>query len=211
MTTTRIIGDIHGGTYEYKTVLENWNGPSVQVGDFGVGFAGDHWHDSVNDYHRENPQHRFIRGNHDDPDKCIEEMIGYINDGTVEHDVMYVGGAWSIDYGWRTQGINWWEKEELSYEDLSNMMELYDKIRPRVMITHDCPTSVAYQLFITKNRAMSGQQQFLTRTAEAFEQMFALHKPEHWLFGHWHHTVNQDILGTKFQCIGEHDFIDIEL
>jgi len=211
MTKTRIIGDIHGNVHAYKTILENWKGPSVQIGDFGIGFAGASWHDSVNGYHTENPQHRFIRGNHDDPDMCKNDMLGYINDGTVEGDVMYVGGAWSIDYQQRTRGLDWWEDEELSYEELSNMIVLYNKVRPRVIITHDCPTSVAYEMFISKNRSMSGTFQFKTRTAEAFEQMFAFHKPDHWLFGHWHHSVNQNILGTQFQCIDINDFVDIEL
>ena len=209
MTKTRIVGDIHGNVHAYKAILENWKGPSVQVGDFGVGFAGPSWHNSVNDYHTANPQHRFIRGNHDNPDKCKNDMVSYINDGVVEGGVMYVGGAWSIDRQWRTEGLDWWEDEELSYQNLSDMMVLYNKIRPRVMITHDCPTSVAYALFISKGISMG--KQFKTRTAEAFEQMFAAHRPEHWLFGHWHHTVNQNIYGTEFQCIGEHDFVDLEL
>ena len=45
--------------------------------------------------------HRFIRGNHDNPDACRREGQ-WIKDGTVEDDVMFVGGALSVDRRWRT-------------------------------------------------------------------------------------------------------------
>jgi hypothetical protein len=58
-------------------------------------------------------------GNHDNPYMCKQDMVGYISDGTVEGDVMYIGGAWSIDNpvappGWyrRTAGFDWWFDEE---------------------------------------------------------------------------------------------------
>ena len=95
MAHTRIIGDIHGKLYDYELLLTNQE-RSVQIGDFGIGFAGPYWHEKVNDIHRDT-QHRFIRGNHDNPGMC-PEMVGWIPDMTVEGDVMFIGGAWSIDW-----------------------------------------------------------------------------------------------------------------
>lgn len=53
MTLTRIIGDIHGMVNDYKVYsIADFAGPTVQVGDFGIGLGGgDYWHESINDFH----------------------------------------------------------------------------------------------------------------------------------------------------------------
>jgi hypothetical protein len=68
MTLTRLIGDIHGMVYDYKAyAIDKFEGPTIQIGDFGIGFGqGDHWHESIDAYHVAGG-HRFIRGNHDNP------------------------------------------------------------------------------------------------------------------------------------------------
>lgn len=219
MALTRIIGDIHGRTYDYINFslafgMRHSTDPvpvrSIQVGDFGIGFAGKHWHDQTAQWMRENPSHRFIRGNHDNPAKC-KEMPGYIIDGTIEGDVMYVGGAWSIDHAYRTEGVDWWRDEELSINELDNIFDLYVTHKPRVMITHDCPEHVAYEMFISKGLGMIDAPAIRTRTASAFQAMWEEYQPEEWYFGHWHHTRNMTLDGTKFQCLGELDFVDVEL
>jgi hypothetical protein len=218
---TRLVGDIHGKFNEYSFFnlgvgrYRHATDPapperSVQVGDFGIGFASEYWHNSVNDWMLKNPGHRFIRGNHDDPAKC-KEMAGYIPDGTIEGDVMYIGGAWSIDKDFRTPGVDWWEDEELSIEEFNAIIDTYRLAKPRVMITHDCPTQVAWDMFISRGNAFGGFGQIKTRTGEALQAMWELHQPEEWYFGHWHITRDLTLYGTRFQCLGELDYMDVEL
>jgi hypothetical protein len=209
MAHTRIIGDIHGYLHDYEILLAGQD-RSVQVGDFGIGFAGSYWHDKVNDLHR-NTNHRFIRGNHDNPGMC-PEMVGWIPDMTVEGDVMYVGGAWSIDWGSRVDGVNWWSQtEELSPRELYEAISVYEKAKPRVMITHDCPTEAATHMFFKTGLAPSGPNgQIQTRTAAAFQTMFEIHQPDFWFYGHWHFTRELDLNGTHFHCLGELDFVDFD-
>ena len=214
----RLVGDIHGKFYDYEVhslgrgIRHNTDhvpAYSVQVGDFGIGFNSPYWHDQVNSWMIDNPTHRFIRGNHDNPELC-KTMAGYIPDGTVEKDVMYVGGAWSIDHAWRTPGVSWWPDEELSYEELDKLVTKFGQVKPRVMITHDCPTSVAHKMFISNVLGLSSSI-IKTRTGEAFQAMFELHQPEFHFFGHWHYTRQATINGTRFVCLGELDFVDIDL
>jgi Icc-related predicted phosphoesterase len=207
--TTRLIGDIHGKFDRYREIADV-DYPTVQVGDFGVGFGGQYWHDRVNKFHSSG-QHRFIRGNHDDPSRCRTEMTGYIADGTVENDVMYIGGAWSIDHKHRIPGVDWWEDEELSYSELETLIDVYTAARPRVMITHDCPTTVAYHMFIREGKSLGGNVQILTRTGEALQTMFEIHQPEVWVFGHWHVSKRQEINSTEFICLDELDYVDLEI
>lgn len=210
---TRLIGDIHGRLYDYQTYsLNGWSGPSIQVGDFGIGFSGDYWHENLAGWQTMYPQHRFIRGNHDDLHQC-KLMPGYIADGTIENDVMFIGGAWSIDREYRSPGIDWWPDEELSFSELRKLYEIYCAVKPRVMITHDAPTEVTYQMFIQSGLAIGGSNavKIATRTGEAFQAMIEAHQPDEWYFGHWHHTMQYKYGKTMFQCIGELDFVDVEL
>ncbi len=213
---TRLIGDIHGGWELYHqtaTDAINFGGceRTIQVGDFGVGFAGPYWHDRADEFHWDGT-HRFIRGNHDKPEKC-KEMVGWIQDGRIEDDVMFIGGAYSIDHMFRTEGTSWWPDEELSIEALYHMIDVYEQVKPRVMITHDCPQDVAKEMFVQSGLAIGGQQAKLirTKTGTAFNTMMAIHQPEAWYFGHWHHSMQYKYGRTMFQCLGIHDYMDVEL
>lgn len=210
MTLTRLIGDIHGHWHEYNHLTSTIEHCSVQLGDFGIGFNGQYWEDRVV-HHHSSGQHRFIRGNHDNPATCKAAMPGYIPDGTVENDVMYLGGAWSIDWQYRTEGIDWWRDEELSYRELDELISVYEAAKPRVMITHDCPSLAAYYMFIKSGNSIGGKSLHLTRTGEALQTMFELHQPEFHYFGHWHTTRSMKIEGTTFQCLGIDDYLDVEL
>lgn len=212
MTKTRFIGDVHGYKNELALVLNNIpdNVTSVvQVGDMGVGMGqSDYWHESLEDM-LQAVNGRFIRGNHDSPSQC-KEMHTWINDGRIENDVMFIGGAWSIDYQWRTEGLDWWRDEELSTEQFYGLISVYDYVRPRVMVTHDCPLSVSNKLFIERGKSFSGAQ-YKTRTGSALEEMFTIHKPALWIFGHWHCNTDEVIDGTRFICLNELSYADINL
>lgn len=212
MTKTRFVGDVHGRKYELSLVLDNIPEDVtqvIQVGDLNVGFGqGDYWHESLEDM-LQAVNGRWIRGNHDNPTTC-REMGTWIQDGYIEDDVMFIGGAWSINYKWLTEGVDWWKDEELSIEQFYNLISVYDYVRPRVMVTHDCPLSVSNKLFVERGKTFSGGQ-YKTRTGSAFEEMFSIHKPALWIFGHWHNNVDEVIDGTRFICLDELSYADIDL
>ena len=135
---TRIVGDIHGKINDFRFYSlgigrsmkagESYD-LSIQIGDYGLGFSNSQKDQNINEWMKENPQHRFIRGNHDNPAVC-KEMAGWIPDGTVEGDVMYIGGAWSIDNpnappGWyqRTENVDWWADEQCSDDQFQQMLK----------------------------------------------------------------------------------------
>lgn len=211
MARTLLIGDIHGCFNDYQHFTKEAE-RSIQLGDFGIGMGPEkYWHEKVNEYHGTG-QHRFIRGNHDHPERCKADMVGYIPDGTIENDVMFVGGAWSIDHDYRTPGIDLWSDEECSQNEFDQFLSMYEINRPRVMISHDCPTLVAYYMFLRSRRSTYGGSKIhLTRTAENLQRMFEIHQPEEWYFGHWHHSVQMNINGTKFTCLGILDTMEVEL
>jgi len=208
--TIRFIGDVHGKFDPYKNIIKSCDA-SIQVGDMGVGFrstrSDDDWMTNPPHYAMRQGDHQFIRGNHDNPAVC-KRHSQYIHDGTVQGDMMFVGGALSVDKEWRTKDYDWWEDEELSIVELNEMINKYEAAKPRIMVTHEVPDSIA-----TTMQAMSGRQKldWPSRTRQAFDTMFQLHKPELHVYGHWHYDFDHVILGTRFVCLAELSTIDINL
>jgi predicted phosphohydrolase len=201
----RFIGDIHGKYAEYEIVAyDSPSGESIQVGDFGIGFGRPPYGDIVMP-----PEHKFIRGNHDNPGEC-KKHPNWIPDGTYDEEkkILYIGGALSIDKAYRTPGISWWPDEELSY---SEMMVIFDDImnknyKPKIIVSHDAPEVIVEALFpfYEKGRFSSTTRVFL-------QNIFENVKPDMWFFGHWHQSKRRNVLGTEFICLAELEHLDIEM
>jgi len=197
-----IIGDVHGKTGTYQKIIRRMpdGQRSIQIGDMGLGFpdAG---------LHKMPDEHKWFRGNHDDPEKC-RANYNYLGDyGFLEADnLFYLAGAFSIDREWRIEGRSWWRDEELSYEDLNRALDLYKEKKPRYVISHEAPSDAGRTLlygltkdpyFLAKNECCN------SRTAQALEAMFEAHQPKEWVFGHYHVDKTFEMRGTKFTCVAE--------
>lgn len=208
MTQVRFIGDVHGKITEYLKV--RGGGPSLQVGDMGIGFRGVNLPDSK--------RHRFIRGNHDNPSICREHR-NYLDDyGFIKRwNLFYLGGAFSIDHDYR-QAVEkilgtkiWWADEELWEPELQDAIDLYRKVKPRTVVSHECPTSVSKYLLGELEIGFRPEKQIITRTGEALERAFRTWQPEIWLFGHYHIDRTFEMRGTQFTCLSELTCRDLEL
>lgn len=79
MKSIRFIGDVHGNWKRYKKIINDCD-TSIQVGDFGVGFISkitEQVHSNPPYDHMKRGDHRFIRGNHDNPNVCKSIHSGY--------------------------------------------------------------------------------------------------------------------------------------
>ena len=191
------IGDIHGKWEEYLDLLAVFGTQkSIQVGDFGFGFKKDipdNW----------NMNHRFIRGNHDDPAAC-KMHPNYLGDYGVTGDgIFFVGGGYSIDVVWRKSVQHqypypiWWEDEEIAEVEFEKILELYKLTKPKIMVSHDCPSTV-------KNILIKGGAPFSNRTSDGLlSAMFKVYQPTLWVFGHYHKSFDSTIDGTRFVCLDE--------
>ena len=158
----------------------------------------------------------FIRGNHDDPAVCRKHP-DYIGDYGYDtaHDLFYLGGAFSIDWKMRRtrmklfpkEGPIWWDDEEVSPKELGNALRLYTKSKPKIMVSHECPSVVAHELLNTMllHGAASTEkiESANSRTARTLQKMFEAHQPELWCFGHYHLDREMQMGATKFVCVGE--------
>ena len=214
----RIIGDVHGcitkgrlvsalRTPNYMDIVKDVE-YSVQLGDMGFRYKDLNVLDAEH--------HVFFGGNHDNYDS----IHGSPNDlgDYGEHCIgglpfYFVRGAFSIDKKWRKAQRSkcWWEEEELTYAQGMSALTDYEKARPRLMITHTCPTEIARLMGNPSIlRAFNfNPKTFNTSTQSLLQAMFEIHKPELWCYGHFHKNWTKEVGGTNFNCIGELDWVTL--
>ncbi|MDD5151924.1 MAG: metallophosphoesterase [Flavobacterium sp.] len=191
------IGDVHGKTITYESLINNAKGCSIQVGDFG--FKGEHkWHlNNVN-----HKYHQILFGNHDHHPFINEEhslgKFGYIED----KGIFFVSGAFSIDQKYRIEDLDWFRNEELNYQESISCIELYEKVKPNIIVSHDCPYDIRKYFFGYDDR---------NPTCSLLQLLLNYHKPKFWVFGHHHKSKDEIIDGTRFVCLKELGTIEINL
>ena len=204
------IGDVHGHTANYKQKLKEKfaNDRTIQLGDMGVGFSRNP--DGISPME---PQHRWLRGNHDNPEIARRHPnylgeYGYLT----EDDLFFISGAFSIDYMMRVPGRSWWYDEELSQEELYHAIDLYMEKKPKYVVSHEAPSEAAQYLLTSLGGFRPEKLDCATsRTSSALQAMFNIHKPKEWIFGHYHINKSFEWRGTKFTCVDELDSYRLEL
>ena len=196
------IGDVHGKWNQLDPLLEEYRGDEIiQVGDLGIGFPeGDLRGPDPVDF---GYNFKFIRGNHDNPEAC-KNHCNYLGDfGVTDEGIGFISGAWSIDRIRRIHGVDWWPEEELSIIQMNAFLDLYEREKPEVMVSHDCPFFLYGDILKTYYKEPN-------RTATILESAFRIHQPRLWVFGHHHKRRNITIEHTQFVCLNELDTLDTE-
>jgi len=197
-----IIGDCHG-KYDsyYKIVRQTERHPyTVQVGDFGFRY------DTVRNL--DHNYHKILGGNHDNYQKIID-IPHYLGDYgyTTLNGVsfFFYRGAYSIDRQYRTVGIDWWSEEQVSMDQFMKARYLYREIKPDIVLTHDCPEIVVPYLLEKNSRI------YQNITSWALQELFNIHQPKIWRFGHYHTTWSMNIGNTNFRCLDELEVETLEV
>ena len=189
-----VIGDVHGKyDHYYKIIRQTEKFPNtVQVGDFGFKYNILQNLDPNN--------HKILGGNHDNY-SIINKYPHYLGDYGISNvggiEFFYYRGAYSIDRQYRTIGIDWWENEQVSIDQFMKARELYREIKPDIVITHDCPESLYRYLL------HPGATVYQNTTSWALDELFNIHQPKIWRFGHFHKSWSMTINGTHFKCLNE--------
>ena len=191
-----LIGDVHGKIDSYWKILqtpEYQNEKSIQLGDFG--FKKQHmWHIRNVD----NSRHKVLFGNHDDYSfvNCNHSLGHY----GVYEDIFFIRGAFSIDRAYRMDGIDWWPEEEMSWKDWNSCIDLFQKVKPRIVISHDCPAVARKEMWKIYDKSI---------TSEGLQACLEMHQPDKWFYGHHHYSKTSIIENVSFQCLAELEVVQI--
>lgn len=149
----------------------------------------------------------FCPGNHEDWDDLdrieqsgnyeVMKNVFYMPKGetfTLEdgRNVLFFGGAESIDIASRTMGFDWFPQEVAKYDDLYRL----DKVKGNVdiVISHTSPSSLEYVNMKFPERINDPTRKILNYVLETF-------KPSLWYFGHYHDSFEIDHEGCHFTCL----------
>ncbi len=217
------VGDLHGEVDALANIIQSAEAKKcaaiIQVGDFGYGFPDKCWDDFFNKRARQGKWTVPIytcAGNHDNWDMLdqltkdqnypnqVEMYPGaglyFIPRGNVVEIAgikhLFLGGAESTDKYRRTEGINWWAREQSNQEEFEKFFYNLEKEKPNTIIAHDAPLRVDIY--------RAGRKKSLTPVT--IERMLELsnYQPKRYAFGHHHLLEKWKIGKTKYYCCGLH-------
>lgn len=195
------IGDVHGEFYLLERFVKAHSPDIViQCGDFGYWPRHEGAFDVSGGRMSLEPLKRiecpiyFCDGNHEDHSMLRDlpedgtipgTKVRYMKRGTtldlLGKTFLFMGGAMSIDKSVRTEGVDWFRNETISYSD---MMSLPDK-KVDVVVSHTCPTAWLKRLI---GELSTYEDRDPSR--EALQQILDTYRPELWVHGHWHYRLS---------------------
>lgn len=198
MKTFKVIGDVHGNISQYEHIIEDEDF-TIQLGDFGFKEEYDWFEKNI-----DGTKNKILFGNHDyypylHKDYSLKDWT-YIQ----EYETFCIRGAKSIDQWKKTEGVDWFRNEEIKYWDFKECAIEYEEKQPRVVITHDCPSSIKKYLIEEDHLGDS-----ITNTG--LEYCLSKHQPLYWIFGHHHKRFRKKIGRTEFICLGVLESINIKV
>ncbi len=147
-------------------------------------------------------------GNHEDhwnlKEASSEVMpsVYYMKRGSIlslpdGRNVMFMGGAESIDKEYRTLGINWFPGEVITQRDIEDLPD----IKIDIIISHTCPLEF-HQAILTAARPYWGwQNKIKDPSAHALSYILSRYEPSLWYFGHFHIYKTGVHFNTKWSCL----------
>ena len=97
---------------------------------------------------------------------------------------LFIGGAYSIDKEYRQMmGWRWFADEELTDEEMNNILDKIDHQHFYYVFTHTCPEAWQptdlFLSFVDQSKVSKRMERFLTTVADIIDF-------DHWYFGHFH-------------------------
>ena len=185
-----LVGDVHGDIERLNAIArDSPEALHIAIGDLGIGFCKDVVLA---------PNVAFYRGNHDMP-QASRDHPNYLCDYGYfpGHPSIYViSGGESIDKAMRIEGVSWWPDEELDIPTFLKVIDEVVRLRPEVILSHECPSSIIKMISVSHHRLYPP-----SRTAQALQRIFELHRPKLWVFGHHHVHWYTTIRDTRFVCL----------
>lgn len=204
-----IIGDVHGRYHTYIEILNQLKDvKTLQIGDMGYNY------ESLEKY-VDPTIHKFITGNHDNHltaytiPHCLKRF-GYFTYN--KQKVFYVCGGFSIDWEIRKEryDLGVWPQTYFSNEELSELeqrqcYDLYNKIKPDILISHEPCRMIAQMLgsdMFLKSMGFDPKT-FTTSTGELITDLIAAHKPKKAISGHMHKSLQTMIDNVEYISLAE--------
>jgi len=108
-------------------------------------------------------------------------------------NVMFIGGALSIDKDWRTIGHDWFPEEQITHGEVYNLPDE----RVDIVISHTCPRE------FNKYIPQLADEKFKDSSQDALSFVLERYKPERWFFSHFHISKEGRYNQTEWTCLNQ--------
>lgn len=188
---TIVVGDVHN-EFGMLNALINKHKNEIDLilacGDFGF-WPNVSWAAPMASIRNGNVSICWCDGNHEDHWRLAEResdeivpKVFYMPRGQIlklrdGRNVLFMGGAESIDRHIRVLGETWFPEEILKPKDV---MRVPQDARIDIVISHTCPKELE-EVMLPYNKTKYGDP-----STEALSYILQKFKPKLWFFGHWH-------------------------
>ena len=193
-----VVGDIHGQFHEINQLIKDERPDIILAcGDFGF------WPGQVSLSKLEllDTKLYWCDGNHENHDKLNEltdntrdqfEIIHncfYMPRGSILNlngkNILFVGGADSVDKEWRVKGSNWFPQEVILEKDWDYINKIEEKID--IVISHTAPNYFKVEALLGKPEEEGNRLlKVYDPSRKYLDKVFDKFQPSKWYFGHWH-------------------------
>lgn len=214
-----ITGDTHREFYRLHDIEKNKNNMLIILGDVGINYYLDErdkkLKEQLNSY---NIKLFCVQGNHEERPENISvykeiDMFGgkvfveeeYPNLILAKNGELYdidnkkvlvIGGAYSVDKNYRiTYGHPWFKDEQLSKEEMDNILKKYKGQHIDIVLSHTCPLKYepteVFMKGIDQSDVDKSMEKFLDKVEESIDY-------DKWYCGHYHTEKQIDKLEFMF-------------
>jgi Icc-related predicted phosphoesterase len=191
-----VLGDIHG-KFDSLNILINKEHPDIilQCGDNAY-YWDDDKNKNVGKIKPQNTKIYLVPGNHENWN-VFESEVGRHGKNPMEieknifmcpvgsqleinnHNILFIGGADSIDKEWRIYNRTWWPQEILNFNDFFYFEKEVKKAD--IIISHTCPYSF--------NVGLQFENKIIDPTRKILDLVLNKYNPKLWFFGHFHEYI----------------------
>lgn len=150
----------------------------------------------------------FCPGNHEDWDSLdklknneIAPNIFYMKKGSMlmlpdGRQVLFMGGAESVDKYLRKPKFDWFKQELITDSDMENLPSSDTRID--IVISHTAPLE-----FVLQEKSISSPQNTTDPSRVYLSRILAAYHPREWYFGHWHLYRNGIYQQCRWTCLNQ--------
>ena len=204
-TNIIVTGDVHGHFGALNDIINKKKKHGLELiiccGDFGVWPQGPD--QVISGIKNQGIKIIFCDGNHENHDFLrdrksdeIAPDVFYMPRGSTYklddgRNILFMGGANSIDKQWRTPGYDWFPEEIITQKDMENLPN--EKVD--IFITHTCPTELLPEMIKTDYRKRDDPSNHY------LSELWKIYHPRLHYFGHWHHSSTGMLMGTRWYAL----------
>ena len=202
MKKVLIVGDVHGRFGDLNALINRKN-PDLVIccGDFGY---WPHFDEQLNggfsSIKTQGSKILWVDGNHEDhwslrdrkSDEIVPSVVYMPRGSTYTLDdgrnILFMGGADSIDKGFRKIGVDWFPEEVIRQRDIENLPDM----KIDIVVSHTCPLEFL-DIMLGHDRRKEVEP-----SNHALSYIYNKYMPDLWYFGHWHHYKKMGLKNTEF-------------